>query len=114
MTHVVGEHQTLAWFVKAFDKEGRALGACIPRPLSRPSNYQSGSLGGKERIPFVDILSVCLEVSVWILDSPKHPHPNAQISGLGASHTHTCQRRTDTHLQTHYRHPLKSTHMFAL
>lgn len=64
MTHVVGEHQTLAWFVKAFDKEGRgsALGACIPRPLSRPSNYKSGSLGEKERIAFVDILSVCLEV----------------------------------------------------
>lgn len=61
VTHVFAEHQRLAWFVKAFDKRrrGRAVGAGIPGPLSRSTNYQSGSLGRKERIPFVDLLSVC-------------------------------------------------------
>ena len=35
---------------------------CNPRALSRPSNYQPGSLEGKGRIPFVDLLSARLEV----------------------------------------------------
>lgn len=60
---VVVAHQTLAWFVKAFDKEA---------PLSRPSTYQSGSLGRKERIPLFLGFTVGLpwKCSVWIFDNP--------------------------------------------
>lgn len=72
VTHVEGKHQTLAWFVKSFDKED---------PFHLHVIIEPGWLGRKE-IPIVDIPSVSVEVfpvDIWQSKSPP-PHPNAGMA----------------------------------
>lgn len=88
MTRVVGEQQTLAWFVEAFDKED----PCNVHLITSEGHWEQ-----RRRFLLWIYFRSAWKFSVWIFDNPKHPHPNVQISGLGASQAHSCQKRTDTH-----------------
>lgn len=77
--------------------DGNTCDTCPPKPpLLSPPNYQSGSLGRKERISFVDLLSVFFLPDKW----KTGPLTDAHVS---SPHPHIHKHITTAHLNPHTR-----------